>query len=158
MSWMASQESGLWNKLLLAKLPDKDSVLVGRYLWDGKTPTALQAGSSIASPPLRRRSIGYCGLHTPGGTLGGSRISLWTTTHVFRVVLHLLVVFTEQLFATLVSSGGNRRLSLAALNNRDFVGADRAFNTLLLAIYAWACLTTSFWAVRIELFQISCLR
>jgi hypothetical protein len=36
-------------------------------------------------------------------------------------VLHLLVVFTEQLFATLVSSGGNRRLSLAALNNRDFV-------------------------------------
>ena len=42
-------------------------------------------------------------------------------TTLFRVVLHLLVVFTEQLFATLVSSGGNRRLPLAALNNRDFI-------------------------------------
>ena len=42
-------------------------------------------------------------------------------TTLFRVVLHLLVVFTEQLFATLISSGGNRRLPLAALNNRDFV-------------------------------------
>ena len=39
-------------------------------------------------------------------------------TTLFLVVLHLLVVFTEQLFATLVSSGGNRRLPLAALNNR----------------------------------------
>ena len=38
-------------------------------------------------------------------------------TTLFRVVLHLLVVFTEQLFATLISSGGNRRLPLAALNN-----------------------------------------
>ena len=37
---------------------------------------------------------------------------------LFRVVLHLLVVFTEQLFAALVSSGGNRRLPLAALNNQ----------------------------------------
>ncbi len=42
-------------------------------------------------------------------------------TTLFRVVLYLLVVFTEQLFAALVSSGGNRRLPLAALNNRDFV-------------------------------------
>ena len=42
-------------------------------------------------------------------------------TTLFRVVLHLLVVFTEQLFATLISSGGNRRLPLAALNNHDFV-------------------------------------
>ena len=39
-------------------------------------------------------------------------------TTLFRVVLYLLVVFTEQLFAALVSSGGNRRLPLAALNNR----------------------------------------
>ena len=38
-------------------------------------------------------------------------------TTLFRVVLHLLVVFTEQLFAALVSSGGNRRLPLAALNS-----------------------------------------
>ncbi len=43
-------------------------------------------------------------------------------TTLFRVVLHLLVIFTEQFFATLVSSGGNRRLPLAALNNRDFCG------------------------------------
>ena len=42
-------------------------------------------------------------------------------TTLFRVVLYLLVIFTEQLFAALVSSGGNRRLLLAALNNRDFV-------------------------------------
>ena len=42
-------------------------------------------------------------------------------TTLFWVVLHLLVVFTEQLFATLVSSGGNRRLPLAALNNRHEV-------------------------------------
>ena len=45
-------------------------------------------------------------------------------TTLFRVVLHLLVVFTEQLFTTLVSSGGNRRLPLAALNNRDFIGQE----------------------------------
>ena len=42
-------------------------------------------------------------------------------TTFFRVVLHLLVVFTEQLFAALVSSGGNRRLPLAALHNRDLI-------------------------------------
>mgnify|MGYP007016947813 CR=1 FL=1 len=41
-------------------------------------------------------------------------------TTLFRVVLHFLVVFTEQLFAALVGSGGNRRLLLATLNNRDF--------------------------------------
>ena len=52
-------------------------------------------------------------------------------TTLFRVVLHLLVVFTEQLFATLVSSGGNRRLSLAALNNRDFVVWTGHFVSLL---------------------------
>ena len=34
--------------------------------------TALQAGSSIASPPLRRRSIRYYGLHTPAGHLLGA--------------------------------------------------------------------------------------
>ena len=42
-------------------------------------------------------------------------------TSLFRVVLHLLVIFTEQFFATLISSGGNRRLPLAALHNRNFV-------------------------------------
>ena len=42
-------------------------------------------------------------------------------TTLFRVVFYFLVVFTEQLFAALVSSGGNRRLAVAALHNRDFV-------------------------------------
>ena len=36
-------------------------------LWEWKAPTALQAGSSIAFPPLRRHSIKYCGLHIPVG-------------------------------------------------------------------------------------------
>ena len=55
-------------------------------------------------------------------------------TTLFRVVLHLLVVFTEQLFAALVSSGGNRRLPLAALNNRDFVVWTGLFVSLLSLI------------------------
>ena len=55
-------------------------------------------------------------------------------TTLFRVVLHLLVIFTEQFFATLVSSGGNRRLPLAALNNRDFVVWTRHFVSLLSVI------------------------
>ena len=55
-------------------------------------------------------------------------------TTLFWVVLHLLVVFTEQLFAALVSSGGNRRLPLAALNNRDFVVWTGHFVSLLSLI------------------------
>ena len=58
-------------------------------------------------------------------------------TTLFWVVLHLLVVFTEQLFATLVSSGGNRRLPLAALNNRDFVVWTGHFVSLLSVIGGW---------------------
>ena len=58
-------------------------------------------------------------------------------TTLFRVVLHLLVVFTEQLFAALVSSGGNRRLPLAALNNRDFVVWTGHFVSLLSVIGGW---------------------
>ena len=58
-------------------------------------------------------------------------------TTLFWVVLHLLVVFTEQLFAALVSSGGNRRLPLAALNNRDFVVRTGHFVSLLLVIGGW---------------------
>lgn len=58
-------------------------------------------------------------------------------TTLFRVVLHLLVVFTEQLFATLISSGGNRRLPLAALNNRDFVVWTGYFVSLLSLIGGW---------------------
>ncbi len=48
-----------------------------------------------------------------------------------------LVVFTEQLFAALVSSGGNRRLPLAALNNRDFVVWTGHFVSLLSVIGGW---------------------
>ena len=58
-------------------------------------------------------------------------------TTLFRVVLHLLVVFTEQLFATLVSGGGNSRLPLAALNNRDFVVWTWHFVSLLSVIGGW---------------------
>ena len=58
-------------------------------------------------------------------------------TTLFRVVLHLLVVFTEQLFAALVSSGGNRRLPLAALNNRDFVVWTGYFVSLLSMLGGW---------------------
>ena len=68
-------------------------------------------------------------------------------TSLFWVVLHFLVVFTEQLFAALVGSGGNRRLLLATLNNRDFVVLDRAFR--VTPFYAWWMgwrFTTSFWA------------
>ena len=80
-------------------------------------------------------------------------------TTLFRVVLHLLVVFTEQLFATLVSSGGNSRLPLAALNNRDFVVWDRAFRVPPFGNWwmGWR-FTTSFWAEKKQetFFQISC--
>ena len=58
-------------------------------------------------------------------------------TTLFRVVLHLLVVFTEQLFAALVSSGGNRRLLLAALHNRNFVVRTGRFVSLLSVIGGW---------------------
>ena len=58
-------------------------------------------------------------------------------TTLFRVVLHLLVIFTEKLFATLVSSGGNRRLPLASLYNRDFVVWTGHFVPLLSVIGGW---------------------
>ena len=58
-------------------------------------------------------------------------------TTLFRVVLHLLVVFTEQLFAALVSSGGNRRLPLASLHNRDFIVWTGHFVSLLSMLGGW---------------------
>ena len=72
--------------------------------------------------------------------------------------LHLLVVFTEQLFAALVSSGGNRRLSLAALNNRDFVVWAGHFVSLLSVIGGWGgVLPPHFGRKKAgDLFQISC--
>ena len=78
---------------------------------------------------------------------------------LFRVVLHLLVVFTEQLFAALVSSGGNRRLSLAALNNRDFVVWAGHFVSLLSVIGGWGGVLPPHFGQkksRKPFFQISC--
>jgi len=58
-------------------------------------------------------------------------------TTLFRVVLHFLVVFTEQLFAALVGSGGNRRLLLASLYNRNFVVWTWHFVSLLSMLGGW---------------------
>ena len=58
-------------------------------------------------------------------------------TTLFRVVLHFLVVFTEHFFAALISSGGNRRLLLASLHNRDFVVWTGHFVSLLSVIGGW---------------------
>jgi len=122
------------NKLLLTKLPDKDSILVGRYLsGDGKHPPPCKLGVPLFFHRFGGvpQSIAVC-------------IFLWgirweqdfivDDTTLFRVVLHLLVIFTEQFFATLVSSGGNRRLPLTALNNRDFVVWTGHFVSLLSLI------------------------
>ena len=69
-------------------------------------------------------------------------------TTLFRVVFYFLVIFTEQLFAALVSSGGNRRLAVAALHNRDFVVWTGHF-VFLLSVFGHR-------KSRIP-FQISCL-
>ena len=54
------------NKLLLAELPDKDSVLVGRYLsGDGKHPPPCKLGVPLFFHRFGCGSIRYCGLHTP---------------------------------------------------------------------------------------------
>ena len=109
------------NKLLLTKLPDKDSILVGWYLsWDGKHPPPCKLGvplffhrfggvpESVAVCVLLR---GVCRKHD----------FVVDDTTLFRVVLYFLVVFAEQLFAALVGSGGNSRLAIAALYNRDLI-------------------------------------
>ena len=79
-------------------------------------------------------------------------------TTLFRVVLHLLVVFTEQLFAALVSSGGNRRLLLAALHNRNFVVRTGHFVSLLSVIGGWGGVLPPHFGQKKagDLFQISC--
>ena len=59
-------------------------------------------------------------------------------TTLFLVVLHFLVIFTEQLFDTLVSSGGNRRLLLATLHNTYFSVRTWHFVTLLSVIGGWS--------------------
>ena len=79
-------------------------------------------------------------------------------TTLFRVVLHLLVVFTEQLFAALVSSGGNSRLPLAALHNRDFIVWTGYFVSLLSVIGGWGGVLPPHFGQKKagDLFQISC--
>ena len=68
-------------------------------------------------------------------------------TTLFRVVLHLLVVFTEQLFAALVGSGGNRRLLAGCAAQSRFRCVDRAFRVPPFGNWwmGWR-FTTSFWA------------
>ena len=79
-------------------------------------------------------------------------------TTLFRVVLHLLVIFTEKLFATLVSSGGNRRLPLASLYNRDFVVWTGHFVSLLSMLGGWGGVLPPHFEQKKagDLFQISC--
>ena len=79
-------------------------------------------------------------------------------TTLFRVVLHFLVVFTEQLFAALVGSGGNRRLLLASLHNRNFVVWTGHFVSLLSLIYGWVAFCHLILGRKKagDLFQISC--
>ena len=64
---------------------------------------------------------------------------------LFRVVLHFLVVFTEQFFAALIGSGGNRRLLLASLHNRDFVVWTGHFVSLLSLIGGWVAFYHLIW-------------
>ena len=78
---------------------------------------------------------------------------------LFRIVLHFLVIFTEQLFAALVGSGGNRRLLLATLNNRDFVVWSGHFVSLLSVIGGWGGVLPPHFGQkksRRPFFQISC--
>ena len=79
-------------------------------------------------------------------------------TTLFHVVLHLLVVFTEKLFATLVSSGGKRRLPLSSLNNRDFVVWTGHFVSLLSMLGGWGGVLPPHFGQKKAggLFQISC--
>ena len=58
-------------------------------------------------------------------------------TTLFWVVLHLLVAFTEQLFAALVSSGGNSRLAVATLDDGDLIVWTGHFVSLLSVIGGW---------------------
>ena len=58
-------------------------------------------------------------------------------TTLFWVVLHLLVVLTEQLFAALVSSGGNSRLAVATLDDGDLIVWTGHFVSLLSVIGGW---------------------
>ena len=80
-------------------------------------------------------------------------------TTLFRVVLHLPVVFTEQLFAALVGSGGNRRLLLASLHNRYFIVRTGHFVSLLSVIGGWGGVLPPHFGQKKagDLFQISCL-
>ena len=77
---------------------------------------------------------------------------------LFRIVLHFLVIFTEQLFAALVGSGGNRRLLLASLHNRYFIVRTGHFVSLLSVIGGWGGVLPPHFGQKKagDLFQISC--
>ena len=75
-----------------------------------------QAGSSIASLWLRRRSTRYCGLRTPAGR--GRQHDFGVDDFAFMGIVFLfLVVFRKQPFPALVGGGSNGRLALAALDD-----------------------------------------
>ena len=52
-------------------------------------------------------------------------------TTLFRVMLYFLIVFTKQLFAALVGSGGNSRLAVATLDDGNFIVWTGHFVSLL---------------------------
>ena len=136
------------NKLLAAEIPYKGGVLVGRYLsGNGKHPPPCKLGvplllNSFGSVP---EGVAVCVLQ---GSVCREQDFIVDDTTLFRVVFYFLVIFTEQLFAALVSSGGNRRLAVAALHNRDFVVWTGHF-VFLLSVFGHR-------KSRIP-FQISCL-
>ena len=98
------------NKLLVAELPDKGGVLVGRYLsGNGKHPPPCKLGVPLLLNSFGRvpEGIAVCVLFR--GICWEQDFIVDDSTF-FRVVLYFLVIFTEQLFAALVSSGGNSGL------------------------------------------------
>ena len=109
------------NKLLAAEIPYKGGVLVGRYLsGNGKHPPPCKLGvplllNSFGSVP---EGVAVCVLQ---GSVCREQDFIVDDTTLFRVVFYFLVIFTEQLFAALVSSGGNSRLAVATLDDGDLI-------------------------------------
>ena len=97
-----------------------------------EAPTALQAGSSIASQQLRRRSRGVAVCYSRA--FAGSRISLWTIPRFSGSVL-----LSGHIHRTAFRRSGKRRrqpeLAVAALHNRDFVVWTGHFVLFLLSVF-----------------------
>ena len=65
-----SQQSCLWKQKTPGNSPGSGRrAALGEFLSVWQARSCGQAGSSIASPLLRRRSTKYCGLHTPAERL-----------------------------------------------------------------------------------------